>query len=155
MLRRSLGYHASADWRLKFLCIANAKHLWAEITVLSPYFSTLLYLSFHSRIVSCSCSLRGRRLKGKGKGVLGARETRGVRKEGAFLSRLKPPFPSLSKACHAGYFLMWSEQIDWVLHFILQDLISVCRELLWKVQIQNSLSQIIKELLENVGVQAV
>ena len=27
-------------------------------------------------------SLRGRRLKGKGKGVLGARETRGVREEG-------------------------------------------------------------------------
>ena len=28
------------------------------------------------------CSLRGRRLKGKGKGVLGARETRGAREEG-------------------------------------------------------------------------
>ena len=27
-------------------------------------------------------SLRGRRLKGKGKGVLGARETRGAREEG-------------------------------------------------------------------------
>ena len=27
-------------------------------------------------------SLRGRRLKGKGKGVLGARETRGTREEG-------------------------------------------------------------------------
>ena len=34
---------------------------------------------------SCSpvvSSLRGRRLKGKGKGVLGARETRGAREEG-------------------------------------------------------------------------
>ena len=46
-------------------------------------------------------SLRGRRLKGKGKGVfgkgvLGARETRGAR-EGEL------PFPSLSNACHAGY----------------------------------------------------
>ena len=29
-----------------------------------------------------NASLRGRRLKGKGKGVLGARETRGARKEG-------------------------------------------------------------------------
>ena len=53
-------------------------------------------------------SLRGRRLKGKGKGVLGARETRGAREEGgmlAFLSHLKLPFPfpSLSNACHAGY----------------------------------------------------
>ena len=66
-------------------------------------------------------SLRGRRLKGKGKGVLGGRETRGAREEGgrethssllphaplAFLSRLKLPFPklpfpSLSNACHAG-----------------------------------------------------
>ena len=53
-------------------------------------------------------SLRGRRLKGKGKGVLGARETRGAREEGgtlAFLSHLKLPFPFpfLSNACHAGY----------------------------------------------------
>ena len=38
-------------------------------------------------------SLRGRRLKGKGKGVLGARETRGAPL--AFLSRLKLPFPKL------------------------------------------------------------
>ena len=44
-----------------------------------------------------SLSLRGRRLKGKGKGVLGARESR-------FPSRPKPPFPSLSNACHAGYY---------------------------------------------------
>ena len=29
-----------------------------------------------------NASLRGRRLKGKGKGVLGARETRGAREEG-------------------------------------------------------------------------
>ena len=42
-------------------------------------------------------SLRGRRLEGKGKGVLGARETRGLpRTPLAFLSRLKLPFPSLS-----------------------------------------------------------
>ena len=49
-------------------------------------------------------SLRGRRLKGKEKGVLDARETRGAREEGgtlAFLSHLKLPFPSLSNACHA------------------------------------------------------
>ena len=60
-----------------------------------------------------------RRLKGKGKGILGARETRGVaRREGrklrflpsllalpdpVFLSRLKLPFPSPPNACHAGY----------------------------------------------------
>ena len=61
-------------------------------------------------------SLRGRRLKGKGKGILGAREMRGpgrARREGgretqafpslppraplAFLSCLKLPFPSLSR----------------------------------------------------------
>ena len=42
-------------------------------------------------------SLRGRRLKEKGMGVLGARE-----KPLAFLSRLKLPFPSLSNACQAG-----------------------------------------------------
>ena len=34
-------------------------------------------LLLHTKI-----SLRGRRLKGKGKGVLGARETRGAREEG-------------------------------------------------------------------------
>ena len=40
-------------------------------------------------------SLRGRRSKGKGKGVLDTRETRGAREEArAFLSRLKLPFPS-------------------------------------------------------------
>ena len=64
-------------------------------------------------------SLRGRRLKGKGKGILGAREMRGpgrVRREGgkcvsfppssrAPLVSLVPKttFPSLSNACHAGY----------------------------------------------------
>ena len=32
--------------------------------------------------LSSHASLRGRRLKGKGKGVLGARETRGAREEG-------------------------------------------------------------------------
>ena len=59
-------------------------------------------------------SLRGRRLKGKGKGVLDARETRGAREEGGRETSLPPllerpsrfaflPFPSLSNACHAGY----------------------------------------------------
>ena len=63
-------------------------------------------------------SLSGRRLKGKGKGVLGARETRGGARGGregngvsfppslfapalAFLSHLTLPFPSFSNACHA------------------------------------------------------
>ena len=45
-----------------------------------------------------------RRLKGKGKGVLDVRETRGACEEAlAFLSRLKLPFPSPPNACHAGY----------------------------------------------------
>ena len=35
-------------------------------------------------------SLRGRRLKGKGKGVLGARETRGAREEGGGEGNLPP-----------------------------------------------------------------
>ena len=39
-------------------------------------------------------SLRGRRLKGKGKGVLDARETRGAREEGGRETSL-PPLPSL------------------------------------------------------------
>ena len=59
-------------------------------------------------------SLRSRRFKGMGKGVLGARETQGAREEGGkktpFPSSLLPrawssaliPFPSLSNACHAG-----------------------------------------------------
>ena len=42
-------------------------------------------------------SLRGRRLKGKGKGVLGARETRGAHEEGGRAPRFslvpKTPFP--------------------------------------------------------------
>ena len=68
----------------------------------------LLKLSENHSLVS----LRGRRLKGMGKGVLGARETRGAREEGGRetraprpspLARLKPTFPSLSNACHAGY----------------------------------------------------
>ena len=60
-------------------------------------------------------SLRGRRLKGKGKGIRARDHARGRREGGelpraplAFLSRLKLPFPklpfsSLSNACHAGY----------------------------------------------------
>ena len=45
------------------------------------------YWILHNKPVS----MRGRRLKGKGKRVLGGRETR------------KLPFPSFSNACHAGY----------------------------------------------------
>ena len=65
-----------------------------------------------------SFSLRGRRLKGKGEGVLCARETRRAREEGeretAFpslppSSRPKPPFPSISNACHAGY-QVWTQE---------------------------------------------
>ena len=68
-------------------------------------------------------SLRGRRLKGKGKGVLGVRGTRRTFEEEGnpnltlpltlslppcllarpFFSRPKLPFPSFSNACHAGY----------------------------------------------------
>ena len=36
----------------------------------------------HNALTTHHRSLLGRRLKGKGKGVLGARETRGVREEG-------------------------------------------------------------------------
>ena len=59
----------------------------------------------------CSClensSLRGRRSKGKGKGIRARDHTRGRRAPLVFLSRLKLPFPklpfpSLSNACHAG-----------------------------------------------------
>ena len=52
-------------------------------------------------------SLRGRRLKGKGKGVLAARETRGAREEGVSLAP-KTPFPQtpfslpFQNAGHAG-----------------------------------------------------
>ena len=59
-------------------------------------------------------SLRGRRLKGKGKGIRARDHARRVpppllpRTPLTFLSRLKLPFPklpfsSLSNACHAGY----------------------------------------------------
>ena len=60
-------------------------------------------------------SLRGRRSKGKGKGIRARDHARGRRFPSllpraplAFLSRLKLPcpklpFPSLSKVCHAGY----------------------------------------------------
>ena len=52
-------------------------------------------------------SLRGRRLKGKGKGVLGkgvlsARETRPLAFAFCVLRFAFLPFPSLSNACHAG-----------------------------------------------------
>ena len=45
-----------------------------------------------ARDFSSSSSLRGRRLKGKGKGVLGARETRGARAPHVSLAP-KTPFP--------------------------------------------------------------
>ena len=45
--------------------------------------------------------LKGKRKGVLGKGVLGARETRGA-----------PPFPSLSNACHAG-FLIFSGSHSW------------------------------------------
>ena len=59
-------------------------------------------------------SLRGRRLKGNGKGVLGARETQGAALPRslppcaplASPSRPKPPFLSFSNAYHAGYSLL-------------------------------------------------
>ena len=54
--------------------------------------------------------LRGRRLKRTGKGVLGARDTRGARPL-AFLLRLKLPFPSLSNACYAGYALYCCDEV--------------------------------------------
>ena len=41
-----------------------------------------------NRPIPLKGSLRGRRLKGKGKGVLGARETRGAREEGGGGKRL-------------------------------------------------------------------
>ena len=63
--------------------------------------------SYHGYICMCRCagySLRGGRLKGKGKGVLVARETHWAgaralpfRAPLAFLSRLKP------FTCHVGY----------------------------------------------------
>ena len=68
--------------------------------------SSLWDSSPHCFCVFSVSSLRGRRLKGKGKGVLGSRETREAREEGAplaFLSHLKLTFPSLSNAYHAGY----------------------------------------------------
>ena len=64
-------------------------------------------------------SLRGRRSKGKGKGIRARDHARGRREGGelpraplAFLSRLKLPFPklpfpSLLNACHAGYNFLW------------------------------------------------
>ena len=53
--------------------------------------------------ITLKSSLRGRLLKGKGKGVLGARETLLPRAPLGFLSCPKSLSPSLSNACHAGY----------------------------------------------------
>ena len=68
-----------------------------------PIFSTYL------KEIDVLHSLRGRRLKWKGKGVLGARETRGpgcARRVRVSVSLApKAPFPFLSNACHAGYVL--------------------------------------------------
>ena len=58
-----------------------------------PIFSTYL------KALDVLHSLRGRRLKWKGKGVLGARETRGP----GCARRVRVSF--LSNACHAGYVL--------------------------------------------------
>ena len=58
-------------------------------------------------------SLRGRYLKGKGKGVLGARETGGPGHASlAFLSRLKLPFLSLSNAYLKSAYLSSENQND-------------------------------------------
>ena len=53
-------------------------------------------------VTLCFSSLRGRRLKGKGKGVLGkgvlgARETRGAREEGGRVPLLPPPSREVSR----------------------------------------------------------
>ena len=49
---------------------------------LPPFFASLLPLFPQKRLILRLDSLRGRRLKGKGKRVLGARETQGAREEG-------------------------------------------------------------------------
>ena len=53
---------------------------------------------FGVRQIDVSRSLRGRRLKVKGKGVLGARETRGAREEGGFLPPPSPCVPRVTLA---------------------------------------------------------
>ena len=53
------------------------------------------------------CSLRGRRLKRKGKGGLGARGA----PPRVSLAPKTLPFPSLSNACHAGYELYCCDEI--------------------------------------------
>ena len=79
MLDSSLGVFVGCSFQLDLRCSSY-------VFQTGPWF--ILHLH----------SLRGRRLKGKGKGVLGAREMREARP-----SRPKSPFPSLSNACHAGY----------------------------------------------------
>ena len=69
----------------------------------------LSVLSHVNNALSMFCSLRGRRSKGKGKGIRGRDRARGRREEGGgepFLSPSRaqiPPSPSPFNACHAGY----------------------------------------------------
>ena len=81
----------------------NNLDAWRHFTSLmctpSKQFASKCFLPFYfKKKFKGNClqnSLRGRRLKGKGKGILGAPL--------AFLSHLKLPFPSLSNPCHGGY----------------------------------------------------
>ena len=70
-------------------------------------------LSSVESVYTLQSSLRGRRSKGKGKGIRARDHARGRREEGNFLSFLPraphafsraqiPPSPSPFKACHAG-----------------------------------------------------
>ena len=69
----------------------------------------LSVLSHVNNALSMFRSLRGRRSKGKGKGISGRDRARGRREEGGgepFLSPSRaqiPPSPSPFNACHAGY----------------------------------------------------
>ena len=78
---------------------------WWSVTMVTRYDVISSRCSSHFWV-----SLRGRRLKGKGKGVLGARETRGALppsllvRPSRFPRAPNPLFPFLSNACHAGYF---------------------------------------------------
>ena len=67
----------------------------------------LSVLSHVNNALSMFRSLRGRRSKGKGKGISGRDRARGRREEGGgepFLSPLRAQIPlPLPNACHAGY----------------------------------------------------
>ena len=74
-----------------------------------PIFTSFHILNFAKLCYSAShatCSLRGRRLKGKGKGLLGARETRGAREEHSS--------SNIVGAAHAHY--AWFTKL-WVVFF--------------------------------------